>query len=67
MSAWGRVLDVLAITVAVLFVVLAVNSIVEDLEDGEWWLLLVDVLVAGAIVVLIIVTARRAGRRRNPR
>ena len=43
---WGRFLDVLGVTVAILFVVLAGNFIVEDLEDGEWWLLLVDLLVA---------------------
>jgi hypothetical protein len=63
---WNLLLDVLAVTVAVLFVVFLTNALIGDLRDADWWVAAVDAVVALVVLVLIFLTARRRADRGAP-
>ena len=58
---WTLLLDVLGVSVAVLFVVALANTLIDDLREAEWWLAAVDAAVALGVLILIFLTARRRG------
>jgi len=60
--AWRLLGEILAVSVAIVVLVLFVNDLIEDLQDADWWVAVVDAAVAVGVLALIFLGTRR---RRN--